>query len=76
MFVFLSDLSEHRVEALLELALRTRLANLDPYIDDVRLELLPYDLITQLTRILTVLEGADRAGTGCCVESLSVCLSV
>jgi hypothetical protein len=37
-----------RLESLLELALRTSAANADPYKDNVRVELLPYDLIYQV----------------------------
>ena len=37
-----------RLESLLELALRTSAANLDPYKDNVGVELLPYDLIYQV----------------------------
>ncbi|KAK3086762.1 hypothetical protein FSP39_022926, partial [Pinctada imbricata] len=43
-----------RLESLLELALRTSTANVDPYKDDLRVELLPFDLITQLFKILTI----------------------
>ncbi|KAJ8314612.1 hypothetical protein KUTeg_006762 [Tegillarca granosa] len=43
-----------RLETLLELALRTSTANVDTYKDDLRVELLPYDLITQLFKILTI----------------------
>lgn len=39
-----------RLESLLELALRTSVANSDPYKDSVRVELLPYDLIFQVCR--------------------------
>ena len=37
-----------RLESLLELALRTSAVNSDPYKDNVRVELLPYDLIFQV----------------------------
>ena len=37
-----------RLESLLELALRTSAAKEDPYKDNVRVELLPYDLIYQV----------------------------
>lgn len=43
-----------RLESLLELALRTSTANVDPFKDDLKVELLPYDLITQLFQILTI----------------------
>ena len=38
-----------RLESLLELALRTSAAKEDPYKDNVRVELLPYDLIYQVS---------------------------
>ncbi|KAK2144922.1 hypothetical protein LSH36_719g00006 [Paralvinella palmiformis] len=43
-----------RLETLLELALRTSTANVDPYKDDLRVDLLSYDLVTQLFKILTI----------------------
>ena len=43
-----------RLESLLELALRTSVANSDPYKDNVRVELLPYDLIYQMSKILSI----------------------
>lgn len=53
-----------RLESLLELALRTSAANSDPYKDNVGVELLPYDLIYQVSQstvitrpnIFTILE--------------------
>ncbi|XP_065054316.1 gamma-tubulin complex component 2-like isoform X2 [Rhopilema esculentum] len=48
------DIVHSRLEALLELALRTSAAVNDPFKDDLRCNLLPYDLITQLFRILSV----------------------
>ena len=38
----------------LELALRTSAAKEDPYHDNVRVELLPYDLIFQMCKILSI----------------------
>ncbi|XP_052239668.1 gamma-tubulin complex component 2-like isoform X1 [Dreissena polymorpha] len=49
-----------RLESLLELALRTSTANVDPYKDDLKVDLLQYDLITQMFTILSIetnLEG-------------------
>ena len=43
-----------RLESLVELALRTSVANSDPYKDNVRVELLPYDLIHQMSKILSI----------------------
>ena len=42
------------MEALLELAVRTSTANNDPYKDDLKCVLLPFDLISQLFGILSV----------------------
>ncbi|XP_028391404.1 gamma-tubulin complex component 2-like [Dendronephthya gigantea] len=55
----MDDIFPSRLETLLELSLRTTAANADPFKDDLRVELLPYDLITQLFRILSV--ANDRA---------------
>lgn len=57
----MDDIMPSRLENLLELALRTSTANNDPYKDDLRVDLLPYDLITQLFRILSV--AYDSKGT-------------
>ncbi|XP_046395622.1 gamma-tubulin complex component 2-like isoform X2 [Ischnura elegans] len=43
-----------RLESLLELALRTSAANNDPFKDDICAELLPYDLMFQMFKILTI----------------------
>ena len=43
-----------RLESLLELALRTSAAKEDPYKDNVRVELLPYDLIFQMNKIMSI----------------------
>jgi len=56
----IDDIIPARLEALLELALRTSTANNDPFKDDLRCELQPYDLITQLFRILSVTQ--DKQG--------------
>ncbi|XP_057317649.1 gamma-tubulin complex component 2-like [Hydractinia symbiolongicarpus] len=50
----MDDIVPTRLEALLELAVRTSTANNDPFKDDLRCDLLPYDLISQLFRILSV----------------------
>ncbi|XP_034250701.1 gamma-tubulin complex component 2-like isoform X2 [Thrips palmi] len=47
----INDIVPHRLESLLELALRTSAANSDPYKDDMRAELLPFDLIHQMFKI-------------------------
>ena len=43
-----------RLESLLELAIRTSVVNSDPYKDNVRVELLPYDLIYQVSTASSV----------------------
>ncbi|XP_025097324.1 gamma-tubulin complex component 2-like [Pomacea canaliculata] len=50
----MDDIMPTRLETLLELALRTSTANVDPFKDDLKVDLLPFDLITQLFRILTI----------------------
>ncbi|XP_047134835.2 gamma-tubulin complex component 2 [Hydra vulgaris] len=50
----MDDIVPTRLEALLELAVRTSTANSDPFKDDLKCDLLPYDLISQLFRILSV----------------------
>uniref|UniRef100_A0A8C4NDF2 Gamma-tubulin complex component n=2 Tax=Eptatretus burgeri TaxID=7764 RepID=A0A8C4NDF2_EPTBU len=51
---FVIDILPVRLEALLELALRMSTANTDPYKDDLKIELMPHDLITQLLRVLAI----------------------
>lgn len=50
----IDDIVPTRLESLLELALRTSAANGDPYKDDMRTELLPYDLMFQMFKILSI----------------------
>nr|XP_042898815.1 gamma-tubulin complex component 2 isoform X2 [Parasteatoda tepidariorum] len=50
----IDDIMPTRLESLLELALRTSVVNEDKYKDDVRVELLPYDLLTQMFKILKI----------------------
>lgn len=57
-----------RLESLLELALRTSTANADPFKDDLGLELLSYDLTTQMVRILSIQTHEER---GNCIQSSS-----
>lgn len=56
----MEDIMPTRLETLLELALRTSTANVDPFKDDLRVELLPYDLITQLFKILMIETKAEK----------------
>ncbi|XP_069609154.1 gamma-tubulin complex component 2 isoform X1 [Ranitomeya imitator] len=48
------DIIPTRLEALLELALRMSTANTDPFKDDLKIELMPHDLVTQLLRVLAI----------------------
>ncbi|XP_077595358.1 gamma-tubulin complex component 2 [Stigmatopora nigra] len=48
------DIVPPRLEALLELALRMSTANTDPYKDDLKIDLMPNDVITQLLRVLAI----------------------
>ncbi|KAG8186865.1 hypothetical protein JTE90_024109 [Oedothorax gibbosus] len=48
----IDDVMPTRLESLLELALRTSVVNEDRYKDDVRVELLPDNLLTQMFKIL------------------------
>ncbi|XP_014217679.1 gamma-tubulin complex component 2-like isoform X2 [Copidosoma floridanum] len=48
------DIVTHRLSSLLEVALRMSTADTDPYKDDLKPELLPYDLQYQMFRILTI----------------------
>ncbi|CAM9305941.1 unnamed protein product, partial [Lampetra planeri] len=46
--------SRLRLEALLELALRMSTANTDPFKDDLKIDLMAHDVITQLLRVLAI----------------------
>ena len=50
----LHEIIPTRLESLLELALRTSTSNVDPFKDDLKVDLLSYDLITQLFKILSI----------------------
>ncbi|XP_049646500.1 gamma-tubulin complex component 2 isoform X2 [Suncus etruscus] len=55
------DIAPSRLEALLELALRMSTANTDPYKDDLKIDLMPHDLITQLLRVLAIETKQEKA---------------
>ncbi|XP_054826511.1 gamma-tubulin complex component 2 isoform X2 [Eublepharis macularius] len=55
------DIVPTRLEALLELALRMSTANTDPFKDDLKIDLMPHDLITQLLRVLAIETKQERA---------------
>uniref|UniRef100_A0A2C9LH46 Gamma-tubulin complex component n=1 Tax=Biomphalaria glabrata TaxID=6526 RepID=A0A2C9LH46_BIOGL len=50
----IDDILPSRLESLLELALRTSTANVDPFKDDLRVELLPFDLTSHLLQIIAI----------------------
>ncbi|XP_030920538.1 gamma-tubulin complex component 2 isoform X3 [Geospiza fortis] len=54
------DIITTRLEALLELALRMSTANTDPFKDDLKIDLMPHDLITQLLRVLAIETKQER----------------
>ena len=68
------DIVLARLEALLELAVRTSTANNDPFKDDLKCDLLSYDLISQLFRILSVTSDktnpSHRNSTGSQISGL------
>lgn len=55
-----SHITQSRLEALLEISIRTSAADKDPYKDDLRVVLSPTDLITQLMRIISI-DSHDEA---------------
>ncbi|XP_069741372.1 gamma-tubulin complex component 2 isoform X2 [Narcine bancroftii] len=55
------DIITTRLEALLELALRMSTANTDPFKDDLKINLMPHDLITQLLRVLAIETKQEKA---------------
>nr|CAD7589280.1 unnamed protein product [Timema genevievae] len=59
----IGDIVPTRLESLLELALRTSAANSDPYKDDMRTELLPYDLTFQMSKILSIETQEEKGAT-------------
>lgn len=59
----IDDIVPTRLESLLELALRTSAANGDPYKDDMRTELLPYDLMFQMFKILSIETDEEKGSS-------------
>ncbi|XP_076348938.1 gamma-tubulin complex component 2-like isoform X2 [Tachypleus tridentatus] len=56
----IDDIMPTRLESLLELALRTSVVNSDKYKDDIRVELLPYDLLSQMFKILMITSNDQK----------------
>lgn len=66
------DIIPTRLEALLELALRMSTANTDPFKDDLKIDLMPHDLITQLLRVLAIETKQEKAVTNADATELSL----
>ncbi|GFN75493.1 gamma-tubulin complex component [Plakobranchus ocellatus] len=56
----IDDILPSRLESLLELALRTSTANVDPFKDDLRVDLLPFDLTSQLLQIIAIDSNREK----------------
>jgi len=56
----IDDIVPSRLENLMELALRTSTAKQDPFNEDLRVHLFPYDLITQLFQVLRISESSKE----------------
>ncbi|KAJ8284904.1 hypothetical protein COCON_G00037540 [Conger conger] len=67
------DIIAPRLEALLELALRMSTANTDPFKDDLKIDLMPHDVITQLLRVLAIETKQEKAIIN--ADPTDVCLS-
>ncbi len=65
----IDDIAPNRLDSLLELSLRTSLMNSDPYKDDVRIELLPESLHSQMSHILNI--GSDFLSNNSDIDSHS-----
>lgn len=52
-----------RLESLLELSLRTSSTNVDPFKDDLGLELFSYGLTAQMVRILSIQTQDERGNS-------------
>lgn len=55
-----NDVVQGRIESLMDLALRLSSANSDPYKDDLKTELLPYDLQYQMFKILMIQTNQEQ----------------
>ncbi|XP_018336681.1 gamma-tubulin complex component 2 isoform X2 [Agrilus planipennis] len=67
-----ADAIQVRIDSLLDLALRLSSSNSDPYKDDLRTELLPYNLQCQMFRILSILTEDEEEYANIEQKSLSV----
>lgn len=57
---FVIDVNQACIESLMDLALRLSSATSDPYKDDLRAELLPYNLQFQMFRILSIQTNSEQ----------------
>lgn len=57
-YILFIDVTLRKLNSLLELSLRTSIAVSDPFKDDITCELLPYNLLHQLLKIIHVADGA------------------
>ena len=60
------DVMPSRLESLLELSLRTSSTNVDPFKDDLGLELFSYGLTAQMVRILSIQTQDERGNSQVC----------
>ena len=65
------DIAAGRLETLLELALRSTTAEMDPYKDDLRVVLKQDDLVTQLSCILAVESDVANSSSSSSIHSLA-----
>ena len=65
-----SDISLPKLRSLLDSALRSSTASQDPFCDDLTCQLLPYTLISQLLRVISVKH--DRPGEGASLPTASL----
>ena len=59
-----NDVEPTRLESLVDLTIRSSVVNYDPYKDSVKVELLPYDLIYQMNKILSIDTEAESEFQG------------
>ncbi len=57
------DITLSKLNSLLELSVRTSIAESDPYKDDLTCVLLPYNLMMQLMKIIHIADGSIQVNT-------------
>jgi hypothetical protein len=68
---FYSDITLSKLNSLLELSLRTSVADADSFKDDLTCELLPYNLLHQLLKIIHVADGTVHVNASQIKSNLS-----